>query len=139
MALGGLLNQSAAVRNRAMTFPFRAAWTCALDRLKEAEEDSDNTEEGGGTGNLDGGGGAVLGGVAAAAGGAAVALGGALGLVTRLGVGVLTAAGEGALDDAVVLQLLELGASIVEVLHRDKGECTTDIVDGGESSTANDQ
>lgn len=139
MALGGLLNQSAAVRNRAMTFPFRLAWTFALNRLEEAEEDSDNTKEAGGTGDLDGGGGAVLGGVAAAAGGAAVALGGALGLVTRLGVGVLATAGEGALDDAVVLELLELGASIVEVLHRDKGECTTDIVNGGESSTADGQ
>ena len=139
MALGGLLNQSAAVRNRAMTFPFRLAWTCALNRLEDAEEDSDNTEEAGGTGDLDGGGGAVLGGVAAAAGGATVALGGALGLITRLGVGVLATASEGALDDAVVLQLLELGASIVEVLHRDEGESTTDIVDGGESSAANGQ
>ena len=139
MALGGLLNQSAAVRDRAMTFPFRLAWTFALDRLKEAEEDSDNTEEAGGAGDLDGGGGAVLGGVAAAAGRATVALGGALGLVTRLGVRVLATAGEGALDHAVVLQLLELSASIVKVGHRDKGECTTNIVNGGESSTANGQ
>lgn len=139
MTLGGLLNQSAAVRDRAMTFPFRLAWTVALDRLKEAEDDSDSTEEGGGAGNLDGGGGAVLGGVAAAAGRATVALGGALRLVTRLGVGVLATAGEGALDNAVGLQLLEFGASVVEVGHGDKGECTTDIVDGGESSTANGQ
>ena len=139
VALGGLLNQSAAVRDRAMTFPFRLAWTCALDRLKEAEEDSDNTEEGGGTGDLDGGGGAVLGGVTAAGAGATGALGGALRLVTRLGVGVLATAGEGALDDAVVLQLLEVGASVVKVLHGDEGESTTHIVNGGESSTANCQ
>ena len=139
VALGGLLNQSAAVRDRAMTFPFRLAGTFALDRLEEAEEDSDNTEEGGGTGDLDGGGGAVLGGVTAAGAGATGALGGALRLVTRLGVGVLATAGEGALDDAVALQLLEVRASVVEVLHRDKGECTTDVVDGGESGTASCQ
>ena len=139
MALGGLLNQSAAVRDRAMTFPFRLAWTVALGRLKEAEDDSDGTEEGGGTGDLDGGGGAVLGRVAAAAGRATGALGGALRLVTRLGVRVLATAGEGALDDGVVLQLLEIGASVVKVGHRDKGECTTDIVNGGECSTANGQ
>ena len=136
MALGGLLNQSAAVRDRAMTFPFRLAWTVALGRLKEAEDDSDGTEEGGGTGDLDGGGGAVLGRVAAAAGRATGALGGALRLVTRLGVRVLATASEGALDGGVVLQLLESGASIVEVLHGDKGEGTTDIVDGGKRSTA---
>ena len=135
MALGGLFNQTAAVRDRAVTFPFRLAWTLNLNSLEEAEEDGDNTKEAGGAGDLDGGSGAVLGGVAAAAG-ATVALGGALGLVTRLGVGVLATAGEGALDDAVVLELLELGASIVEVLHRDKGEGTTDIVDGGKRSTA---
>jgi hypothetical protein len=135
VALGGLLNQSAAVRDRAMTFPFRLAWTFALDRLKEAEEDGDNTEEASGTSDLDGGCGAVLGGVAAAAR-AAVALGGALWLVTRLGVGVLATAGEGALDDGVVLQLLESRASVVEVLHGDKGEGTTDIVDLGKRSTA---
>jgi hypothetical protein len=135
VALGGLLNQSAAVRDRAMTFPFRLAWTFALGSLKEAEEDGDNTEEASGTSDLDGGCGAVLGGVAAAAR-AAVALGGALWLVTRLGVRVLATAGEGALDDGVVLQLLESRASVVEVLHGDKGEGTTDIVDLGKRSTA---
>jgi hypothetical protein len=136
VALGGLLNQSAAVRDRAMTFPFRLAWTFALGSLKEAEEDGDNTEEAGGTSDLDGGGGA--GGVGfTAAGGATVALGGARGLVTRLGVRVLATASEGALDGAIVLLVLESGASVVEVLHGNEGEGTTDIVDLGKRGTVN--
>jgi len=135
VALGGLLNQSAAVRDRAMTFPFRLAWTFALNSLKKAEEDGDYTEEAGGTSDLDGGGGAGAGVAAAAAAGATVALGGAGRLVTRLRVRVLATASEGTLDGAVVLLLLESRASVVEVLHGDEGEGTTDIVDLRESGT----
>jgi hypothetical protein len=114
-------------------------WTFASGSLKEAEEDGDNTEEAGGASDLDGGGGARAGVAAAAAARATVALGGAGGLVTRLRVRVLATASEGTLDGAVVLLLLESRASVVEVLHGDEGEGTTDIVDLGESGTVDCQ
>ena len=135
MALGGLLNQTAAVRDRAVTFPFRLAWTFVLDSLEEAEEDGDNTKEAGGTSDLDGGGGARAGVAAAAAARAAVALGGAGRNVGAGRVALLTTASERTLDGAARLELLESGASIVDVLGGDQSEGTTDVVDLREGST----
>jgi hypothetical protein len=131
VALGGLLNQGAAMRIRAiMNRRFsKKRENCWWNRLKQAEEDGDGTEDGSGAGNLDGAGSALARlGAGGAAGGATVAVGVALRLVGVRRVALLTAASVGTLDGAVTLEVLKVGAGIVDVLGRDKSEGTTNVV-----------
>lgn len=109
-------------------------------RLKEAEEDGDDTEDASGAGDLERGSGTVR--VATVAAGAARSAAVAGGRGTRLlgalalRVLLLATAGELTLDDGVALVLLESGAHIVEVLVGLEVEGTTDVLELGEVGTA---
>lgn len=111
-----------------------------FDHLEEAEQDGDNTKDASGTSDLESAGG-TLGitagaAAAAAAGAAAIAVAVALRDVAVLGVGLLATASVGALDGTVAAELLELLASVVNVLGRAKGEGTTNVGKLGEGSTS---
>lgn len=109
-----------------------------FDHLEKAEQDGDNTEDAGGTGDLESAGGTLsitAGAGAAAAGSTAVTVAVALGDIAVLGVGLLATASVGTLDGSVAAELLELLAGVVDVLGRAEGEGTTNVGELGESST----
>lgn len=108
-------------------------------RLKQAEEDGDDTKDAGGAGDLEGSSSAVR--VRAAAAAVAITTTVAAGRrASVLGAGatevsVLTTASESTLDDRVALVLLELRADIGKVLLGLEVESTTNVLEGREVGT----